>query len=201
MTRSDKTKKFKLNPVVIVALVLCALIAVYCGTTAWLTGGAPVNPIRFLALEDFEYTIEVSADGGTSWTEAENVITFSKSDLENLENYRFRVKQTGNGAAFARVRLSHEWKKGDVRLQGEYNLPFIVNNEELYDNRVNDGYVYYAGVFPVNEETEIFSSFDTANFDSSAITDDVTLSINITVDAVQFNRYQQHWGMDALPWK
>lgn len=204
MGKTKSTKKYKLNPLAVVALVLCTLIAVYCGTTAWLTSGVPLNPLRLTSLQDFVYTIDVSTDGGKTWASKDDVLTFTKDDIGNLANVCFRVKQTGNGVAFTRVRISQEWVASDnTRLQGEYNLPFIVDaNDKLFDNRFNDGYVYYKGAFPVGGDgVVIFSGFDTANFDTSAIPSGVTLRIDVTVDAVQFNRYQQFWGIDALPWR
>lgn len=212
MSKTKSTKKYKLNPLAVVALVLCALIAVYCGTTAWITSGTPLNPLRLTSLQDFVYTIEVSTDGGTSWTPQSAVLEFSVNDNGKLvtsggteiSSYRFKAVQSGNGVAFTRVRISQEWLKSDgTRLQGEYNLPFTVaENNKLFDNRFNDGFVYYAGAFPTGDKgVEIFSGFDTANFDTSAIPSGVTLRIDVTVDAVQFNRYQQFWGIDTLPWR
>ncbi|MBR2956639.1 MAG: hypothetical protein IKL41_05995 [Clostridia bacterium] len=204
MSKTKSTKKYKLNPLAVVALVLCALIAVYCGTTAWLTSGVPLNPLRLTSLQDFVYSIEVSTNGGETWAPKSEVLTFAKEDIGNLANVCFRVKQAGNGVAFTRVRISQEWVTSDgKRLQGEYNLPFIVaENDKLFDNRFTDGFVYYKGAFPISDEgVEIFSGFDFANFDTSAIPSGVTLRIDVTVDAVQFNRYQQFWGIDALPWR
>ncbi len=209
MSKTKSTKKYKLNPLAVVALVLCALIAVYCGTTAWLTSGTPLNPLRLTSLQDFVYSIEVSTDGGETWAPKSEVLTFAKEDIGDLANVCFKVKQEGNGVAFTRVRISQEWvvldTNGNVtqRLQGEYNLPFeLATNDKLFDNRFNDGFVYYKGAFPLsNDGVVVFSGFDTANFDTSAIPADVTLRIDVTVDAVQFNRYQQFWGIDALPWR
>lgn len=214
MSKTKTTKKYKLNPLAVVALVLCALIAVYCATTAWLTSGVPLNPLRLTSLQDFVYTVETSVNGGTSWSEQTDVLEFivdnsgnlvNKSDnTKKLTDYSFKAIQDGNGVAFARVRISQEWMKSDgTRLQGEYNLPFIVaENDKLFDNRFNDGFVYYKGAFPLSDNgVVVFSGFDCANFDASAIPDGVTLRIDITVDAVQFNRYQQFWGIEALPWR
>lgn len=214
MSKTKSTKKYKLNPLAIVALVLCALIAVYCGTTAWLTSGTPLNPLRLTSLQDFVYTVETSTNGGTSWSAQSDVLEFivdnsgnlvNKSDnTKKLTDYSFKAVQDGNGVAFARIRVSQEWLKSDgTRLQGEYNLPFIVaESDKLFDNRFNDGFVYYKGAFPLSDNgVVVFSGFDTANFDTSAIPDGVTLRIDVTVDAVQFNRYQQFWGIDALPWR
>ncbi|MBQ8027603.1 MAG: hypothetical protein IJ261_05750, partial [Clostridia bacterium] len=57
-SKEKKNKKFRLNPLAIVALVICALAVVYTATTAWLTG-EPLNPIRFTTLEDFDYKLNV----------------------------------------------------------------------------------------------------------------------------------------------
>lgn len=212
MSKTKSTKKYKLNPLAVVALVLCALIAVYCGTTAWLTSGTPLNPLRLTSLQDFAYDIYVKTPA-TEWAEVTEVLEFvvdSNGNLVNkndtnkkLSDYSFKAVQTGNGVAFIRVRISQEWVTSDgKRLQGEYNLPFeLAANDKLFDNRFNDGFVYYKGAFPANGEAVIFSGFDTANFNTSVIDDNVTLRIDITVDAVQFNRYQQFWGIDTLPWR
>lgn len=215
MSKTKSTKKYKLNPLAVIALVLCALIAVYCGTTAWLTSGVPLNPLRLTSLQDFVYSIYVKTPSDTDWSQPSGPLEFTVDSNGNLVNkadntkkisdYSFKVVQTGNGVAFARVRISQEWVADGTRLQGEYNMPFdLAVNDKLFDNRLNDGYVYYAGAFPVSEDgVVIFSGFDIANFDTSALSaySDVTLSIDVTVDAVQFNRYQQLWGMDSLPWR
>ena len=210
MSKTKTTKKFKLNPLAIVALVLCALVAVYCGTTAWITGGAPINPIAFTQLDDFQFKTNHQQVFTVTFTE-------NPIDTSALEGLNFTVTKTGNGVAFVRFRVSHEWTAVDkdgntVRLQGEYNLPFkLGSDEKLYNNKTEDGFVYYAGSFPAGEEktVEVFSGLDTANFDTSAISaaldagtyTSVTLKINFTVDAVQFNRYRQVWGMETLPWR
>ena len=220
MSKTKTTKKYKLNPLAVVALVLCALIAVYCGTTAWLTSGTPLNPLRLTSLQDFAYTIQVSTDGGTNWAPQTGVLEFAVDANGNLVNkadsnkklsdYSFKIVQEGNGVAFTRVRVSQEWvvldTNGNVtqRLQGEYNLPFVIADEaKFFDNRFNDGYVDYKGAFPANGEAVVFSGFNTANFDTSVIDteDNITLRIDVTVDAVQFNRYQQFWGIETLPWR
>ncbi len=211
MSKSKNTKKFKLNPLAVVALVLCALIAVYCGTTAWITSGVPLNPLRLTSLQDFAYTIYVKTTD-SDWVPQSAPLEFKVNESgklvtaagKEISDYSFKAVQTGNGVAFARVRISQEWVAADgIRFQGEYNMPFIVaDKDKLLDNRFNDGYVYYKGAFPVGGVgVEFFSGFDKANFDTSAIPENVTLRLDITVDAVQFNRYQQFWGMDKLPWR
>lgn len=207
MSKVKTNKKFRLNPIVVVALVLCALIAVYCGTTAWITGGAPVNPLRFVQLQDFDYVVEYSTDS-VNWSPVNGTIDFDYSEMSSLKNLQVRIKQVGNGVAFARVRIIHEWttennEGNTVRLQSQQNLPFIIDTSEFYDNRAVDGYVYHVGDFEENIYYSVIKGFDVASFDSSALSayTDLTLTINITVDAVQFNRYQQFWGIENLPWR
>lgn len=220
-----QNKKFKLNPFAVVALVVCALAVIYSGTTAWLTG-EPINPIRFTQLEDFEYKMNVyflqddgtkvyvvqdSADKGI-YTASSGAVLLNYSD-SSAENYvgrlRADIKQVGNGVAFFRIKISHEIlytpSEGaePTRLQGDPYLPYVINYDEFVDNRMSDGYIYHKGILDNGEEIEVVTGFDGAKFDFSsisALSGEVELSVNITVDAVQFNRYQQFWGMSSRPW-
>lgn len=209
MSKTKTTKKFKLNPIAVVALVLCALIAVYCGTTAWITSGPPISPLSLTQLEDFKFTITPASDGALTYTYNFESSTNNIEEINaQLAALNFSATKAGNGVAFARFRVSHEWTatKTDgttVRLQGEYNLPFnLAANDKLLDNRTQDGYVYYIGAFP-KETVQIFNGLDVSDFDTSALSNyaSVTLSIDFTVDAVQFNRYSQVWGIENLPWR
>lgn len=218
-------KKFRLNPFAVVALVICAVAVIYTATTAWLTG-EPLNPIRFTTLEDFDYKMNVYflQDDGTKifvieesedkgfYTSSSGAIELDYTDSSAL-NYvgklRAEIKQFGNGVAFSRVRVSHEWLYTptggeETRLQGDVNLPYIINTDEFADSRMSDGYLYHKGILDEGDGyIEVVQGFDGANFDASAISSlsgTVELSLNITVDAVQFNRYQQFWGMTSRPW-
>ncbi len=220
-----KNKKFKLNPFAVVALVVCALAVIYTATTAWLTG-EPLNPIRFTSLQDFDYKMNVyfQQDDGTKiyviqdsedkgeYTASSGAILLDYEDA-SAPNYvsrlRAEIKQLGNGVAFSRVKVSHEWLYTPLdgektRLQGEVNLPYTLNAEKFVDKRMNDGYVYHIGSLDESKGyIEVVNGFDGANFDASAISalnGTVELSVNITVDAVQFNRCQQFWGTGSRPW-
>ncbi len=223
---TKQNKKFKLNPFAVVALVVCALAVVYTATTAWLTG-EPLNPIRFTTLEDFDYKMNVYflQDDGTkvdlikdsvdqgNYTSSSGAIKLDYTD-SSAPNYvsrlRAEIKQIGGGVAFLRVKVSHEWLytqsagAESTRLQGEANLPYTLNTSEFADKRMTDGYIYHEGILDESDGyVEVINGFDAANFDASAITalsGTVELSVNITVDAVQFNRYQQFWGMSTRPW-
>ncbi len=223
---TKQNKKFKLNPFAVVALVICALAVIYTATTAWLTG-EPLNPIRFTTLQDFDYKMNVyflqdngdkvyvirdSVDQGV-YASSSGAILLDYSD-SSAENYagrlRAEIKQIGNGVAFSRVRISHELlytpSEGadPTRLQGDPNLPYTINAGEFSDNRMSDGYLYHKGILDEGDGyIEVIQGFDGANFDTSgisALNGTVELSVNITVDAVQFNRYQQFWGMSSRPW-
>ncbi len=222
---TKKNKKFKLNPFAVVALVVCALAVIYTATTAWLTG-EPLNPIRFTTLQDFDYKMNVyflqddgtktyviqdSVDKGVYSSSAGAIkLDYTDSSAPNyVGKLRAEIKQLGDGVAFSRVKVSHEWLytplDGDeTRLQGDVNLPYTINIDEFADNRMSDGYIYHKGIIEEGDGyIEVIQGFDGANFDASAISalsGTVELSVNITVDAVQFNRYQQFWGMTSRPW-
>ncbi len=207
MSKQKSNKKFKLNPIAVAALVLCALVAVYCVTTAWITGSAPLNPIRFAQLQDFTYNIEVSKDSGASFSTQTEVLTYKSSELSDLNNLQVRIQQVGSGVAYIRVRISHEWLVTEsdgstTRLQGGQHLPFVLA-DGVYDNRDVDGYIYIPTILSDGETYSIIEGFDSASVDFSPLAErsDVQLNIDIQVGAVQFNRYRQIWGVDHLPWR
>lgn len=220
-----KNKKFKLNPFAVVALVVCAVAVIYTATTAWLTG-EPLNPISFTTLQDFDYKMNVyflqddgtkvyviqdSVDQGVYTSSAGAIkLDYTNSSAPNyVSKLRAEIKQLGNGVAFSRIKVSHEWfhtpSEGDeTRLQGDVNLPYTINTDEFVDKRMSDGYIYHEGALEEGDGyVEVINGFDGANFDASAISalsGTVELSLNITVDAVQFNRCQQFWGTGSRPW-
>lgn len=213
-----QNKKRRLNPLVIVALAICALAVIYSATTAWLTASIP-NPIRFTQLEDFNYKMNIYFENGES-----DVTVVSDYDCDSAainpisvdysnpaaENYvgklRVEIKQEGSGVAYTRVKLSHEWFNSVTgRLQGDSYLPYNINADDFVDKRDVDGYIYFDGTMSANGDyTTVINGFDSAAFDASTVSSlsgDTELLINVSVDAVQFNRYQQIWGMDSIPWR
>ena len=213
-------KKRRLNPLVFVALVICALAVIYSATGAWLTNSIP-NPIRFTTLEDFDYQMNVYFVGEDNITPAKMVaenyncksgaldpieVDFSNpSATDYVGKLRVAIKQVGSGVAYTRVRISHEWVNSiSGRLQGDSYLPYTVAGS-FVDKRDSDSYVYFNGAMPANGDyTVVFNNFDAASFDVStvsALSGETKLLINVSVDAVQFNRYQQIWGMDTIPWR
>lgn len=204
-----QNKKFRLNPFAAVALAVCALVVVYTATTAWLTG-EPINPISFTKLDDFNYETRVyflQDDGTEVEVTSGSAVEVDYSD-PTAQNYvsklRVEVKHIGDGVAFSRVRVSHEWLAEDGgRLQGDAYLPFKVNSDEFTDARDTDGYIYHKGALNESDGTvNVIDSFDVASFDHSAVISlgNVKLFVNVSVDAVQFNRYKQIWGINSRPW-
>ncbi len=201
MSKKANKKNKKLNPVAIAALVLCALIVVYCGTTAWITGGTPLNPARFIQLQDFDYAIAVT---GATVNQGEGIV-FNEDNISSISDVRVGITQKGNGVAYMRVKISQEWLLTDgSRLQSELNLPFELS-DDFYDNRSVDGYIYYKGTMVPGQEYQLITGFDEASFDATAFDNDaykgLQLKVDVLVDAVQFNRYEAIWGLDSLPWR
>lgn len=209
-----QNKKRRLNPLVIVALAICALAVIYSATTAWLTGNVP-NPVRFTTLEDFDYQMNIYFEGGdvvVSDFDCDSAsidpisVNYSDPDAANyVGKLRVEIKQVGSGVAYTRVRVTHEWINSvSGRLQGDSHLPYMVA-DGFIDKRDSDGYIYFNGTMPANGDyTSVIDGFDSAAFDASTVSSlsgETQLLINISVDAVQFNRYQQIWGMDAIPWR
>lgn len=212
---TKQNKKRRLNPFVIVALVLCALVVIYSSTTAWLTNSIP-NPIRFTQLEDFNYQVKIYFEGGETVATDFDVDSAAINPIEvnytdsSAANYvgklRVEIRQLGSGVAYSRVRVSHEWINSvSGRLQSDSYLPYTLNTDSFVDKRDSDGYAYFDGSMSESDGyVAVISGFDSAKFDSSnvsALSGTTQLLINVSVDAVQFNRYQQIWGMNTIPWR
>lgn len=212
---TKKSNKFRLKPISVIALVLCAVIAVYCGTTAWLTGTV-LSPVRYASLEDFTYNTSVSFSSaaiieddvptasGIGYIDSVTksiIVSTNPADTNYVGNLRFSIRQVGSGVAFVRVKITHEWYNTTqhYRVQDNLNLPFEITEDDFADKREADGYIYSKGAFKPGRAYAVVSGFDAADFDTSGSAD-YQLRINITVDAVQFNRYQQLWGMSKRPW-
>lgn len=212
-----QNKKRRLNPLVIVALAICALAVIYSATTAWLTSSIP-NPIRFTQLEDFDYKMNIYFENGESDVTVVSdydcnsaaispiSVDYSNPAAENyVDKLRVEIRQVGSGVAYTRVRVSHEWINSvSGRLQGDSYLPYTVA-ADFVDKRDSDGYIYFNGVMSESEQyTAVIDGFNSSAFDASTVSSlsgETQLLINVSVDAVQFNRYQQIWGMDTIPWR
>lgn len=212
--KTKLNKKRRLNPLVIVALVICAMAVVYSATTAWLTNSIP-NPIRLTMLEDFDYKMNVYFEGGDAVVSDYDCNSAAIAPIEvnytdpSAANYvgklRVEIKQVGSGVAYTRVRVAHEWINSVTgRLQGDSYLPYTLE-DGFVDKRDSDGYVYFVGAMPADGDyTSVFNGFDSAEFDASTVASlsgTTQLLLNVSVDSVQFNRYQQVWGMDRIPWR
>ena len=219
--KDDGRKKFRLRPWIIAALAVLLVVAVYSGTSAWLTGSV-ISFTRFAKIEDFEFSVTatlVDPTNGTVSTPAIDeftgayLLSTQPGDSNYIGNLRVSIRQDGAGVAFVRVKLTHDFRSTSVtgssvdtvtHFPGNVGLPYVVNNS-FADKTGEDAYYYYRGAFPADSEVNFINSgFSSSDFDYSAdvLTSgtNTRLLVNISVDAVQFNRVTQIWGTTRRPW-
>ncbi len=210
-TASRKLKK----PLIAVLAALAVIVAVYSLTTAWITG-TPINPIRFMNLDDFSAEQDVYFFNGsvrteiTGYQDTNGAITVSlnSADTNYIGNLRANVNFSGSGIAFMRVKMLAEWSSGASVMQADTALPFVIdddadtgNTNKWYDNRENDYCVYYTSA-PSASTISVIRGFDADGLDMETLSSmSLTVKLAFRVDAVQFNRYKQIWEMDSLPWR
>lgn len=202
-------KKFRLRPWTVIALVLCAVVIIYTGTSAWLTGKV-INLTRLANVDGFEVTASVSLSGGgtlsTDPATGAYVLSTNPAHGSYIGKLRVNVHQDGNGLAFVRVKITHDFynRTTGAHMQGNAALPYNITGSGFTDKTAIDGYYYYNGAFPANGTVSLIAS-DPATHDSDygadfLDPDNVVLLVNVTVEAVQFNRAPQIWGLGRRPW-
>ncbi len=141
-------------------------------------------------------------------------VSIDPSDDNYLGNLRAKVLFKGAGVGLVRVRMVEEWSttSNGVRTVQPYNLsmPYTLDNtytgsgnkKAWLDNRMNDYCFYYTT--PVysagTSEIPLITGVNMAGLDLGVLPSDTDVHILFETDAVQVNRYQQYWGISALPW-
>ncbi len=149
-----------------------------------------------------------------------NVDFVNSTSINYIGKLRVNISYTGYGEAFLRVKMTHQFVKegvtggDDLSLQYNAELPYTISTPYLntdvgncrkwYDNRKNDYCFYLASAVytssnSTSAEIPFITGFDDTQFDEAAFSG-ASLKIAIEVEAVQFNRYPQFWGMTELPW-
>ncbi len=201
--RFMEDKKFRL-----ITMLLVTVVIVTGFSFAWFIGRTEYD--RILSLSNFQAepvcSFEGSATIDSQYKDGKLIILSTDPEAPNyIGNFRVDVKYKGDGAAYLRVKMVHEYSVNDVSTQHPANVPYATS-DDWYDNRGNDYCYYYKNEVDADDNTSertlkfITGLNDTAG-DISSIADGVVIKVAVETDMVQINRYPQIWGIDHLPWK
>lgn len=166
-------------------------------------------------LKDFNIDFQLKyTDGGTQQTvgaadlSANNgVVRLTKEQYNTLE---LDSVYTGEGRCYYRVKIIESWIMVDganstiiPHSLSEYDL-----NSNFYDNRSYDGWIYCKEAIDGDSDDELKSlnvlSVSSGGIDAPDLLDDDAsnyVEIAVEVEAVQWNRAKEIWGLNKLPWE
>lgn len=196
-------KKFRL-----ITMLLVTVIIVTGFSFAWFIGRTEYN--RILSLSNFQAEPICSFEGADSidsqYKDGNLIILSTEPEAPNyIGNFRVNVKYKGDGAAYLRVKMVHEYSVNGVSTQHPANVPYATS-DDWYDNRGNDYCYYYKNEVDADDNTsektlEFITGLNDTEGDISGVADGVVIKVAVETDMVQINRYPQIWGIDHLPWK
>ena len=201
--RFMEDKKFRL-----ITMLLVTVIIVTGFSFAWFIGRTEYN--RILSLSNFQAEPICSFEGADSidsqYKDGNLIILSTEPEAPNyIGKFRVNVKYKGDGAAYLRVKMVHEYSVNGVSTQHPANVPYATS-ADWYDNRGNDYCYYYKNEVDADDNTsektlEFITGLNDTEGDISGVADGVVIKVAVETDMVQINRYPQIWGIDHLPWK
>ena len=166
-------------------------------------------------LKDFNIDFQLKyTDGGIQQTvgaadlSANNgVVRLTKEQYNTLE---LDSVYSGEGRCYYRVKIIESWIMVDganstiiPHSLSEYDL-----NSNFYDNRSYDGWVYCKEAIDGESDSSLKSlnvlSVSSGGIDApDLLNDDASnyVEIAVEVEAVQWNRAKEIWGLNKLPWE
>lgn len=193
----------------IAVLIIClvAVISIVSGSLAWYSSTNSVTQFASLAGFTTKANIYLADESGneTKIPKDENgllVLSANPEDDNYIGNLKIKVVHRGYANSYVRVKMNIQWTMPDGTVTQNVLPPFTFA-DKWYDNRENDYCVYYTedtGLFETHDKS-IITGFNSDEFAQKTMTKDAVAKLAVTVEAVQVNRYQQIWGIEALPWK
>ncbi len=192
----------------IAVLIIClvAVIAIVSGSLAWYSSTNSITQLGYLA--GFRTTAEVyliNSNGAKIQPRVDEnglyILSTNPEDNNYIGNLKINVIHKGGANSYVRVKMNVQWTMPDGTVAQNIMLPFEFA-EKWYDNRENDYCVYYTedeGLFSSYDKS-IIAGFDSERFQNESLTESAIPKVAISVESVQINRYQQVWGLEALPW-
>lgn len=208
----NKSVERKRTLVTLFVYIVCILAIVglctYSATMARFSKGESAGYSN--ELKDFDMSYNLSYDGAdTNEPNAHGIVRLNIADYASL---KLSTTYRGEGKCYYRFKINESWQHKDgsnveyltPRSLSDYNL-----TSDFYDNRGYDGYIYcttpLSGNAPnaminTNVITSCIPGIDAPDLldaaDASTFVD-----ISVELEAVQWNRAKELWGLSKLPWE
>ena len=220
---TNRSAKKAWNPIVVLALVLCAVFGLTAITYSWLTQSKTAVPtgdasnvfVSQMEIDDFSYVLQYSFDG-ENWQNAHTAndangglggVVVDPSNVSNVNPIRdlhFQLRQTGTVKSAVRVKFSYQWVKTENLQEKTVQGPALsltpdFANPSPWRYNMDDGFYYYVDstasyVFPRNQDISLVTGFTLGSTPNDT---GAKLKIIAFVDGVQFNRYREVWELTS----
>ncbi|MBQ7654855.1 MAG: hypothetical protein IJS17_07275 [Clostridia bacterium] len=229
MEKKGENKRFDLKKLIVIAAVAVLIVATALAWFVYTSdpfnnsfGLSNFNTELDCYFMDNGTRINLSDITGVIDTDTKLInLSLDPDDDNYFANFHVDVKYKGKGHGYLRVKVVTEAKdssgyatltdsKIPYTLSAEYSDNQGNNQAAWYDNRNMDFCYYYATALSGNDSTlatlSVITGAQTTDIDSGfdaayLLENNYTLSVAVSSDMVQINRYPQFWGINTLPWK
>lgn len=205
-------KRFK---VTVIVYAVCILLLAAFFTISGTVSRFATSKSETVAASDNDF------DAWFEWTTVDGANTevpvlnstgvYRLNNIDDYDNLKLDIKYKGEGRSYLRFKITESWQHNDGvhDVITPHSLSTYTLGENFYDNRSDDGFIYYA--LPLNGEdntttltlnaiTQCIGGEDALDLldhtDASTFVD-----ISVELEAVQWNRAKELWGISKLPWE
>lgn len=205
-------KRFKIT---VIVYAVCILLLVVFFTVNGTVSRFATSRSETVVAEDkdfdawFEWTTVDGSDTALPVLNTNGV--YRLNNIDDYDNLKLDIKYRGEGRSYLRFKITESWQHNDGGhdVITPHSLSIYTLGENFYDNRSDDGFIYYAlplsgednvNTLTLNAITQCVGGEDAPdlldNADASTFVD-----ISVELEAVQWNRAKEMWGISKLPWE
>lgn len=132
---------------------------------------------------------------------------------EQYSTMQLTINYTGDARCYYRFKIAESWLYADNNAGGAsiiipHTLSDYLLSSAFYDNRSYDGWIYYKNLVdsesPDNVKNVIAISGASVGSDAADLLNgdhSNCVEISLELEAVQWNRAKEIWGLSKLPWQ
>lgn len=132
---------------------------------------------------------------------------------EQYSTMQLIINYTGDARCYYRFKIAESWLYADNIAVGDSTIiPHTLSDYSLssvfYDNRSYDGWIYYKNAVDGESSNDVknviaISSVSVGSDAADLLNEDHSncVEISLELEAVQWNRAKEIWGLDRLPWQ
>lgn len=205
----------KRSRVTLIVYIVCILILLGFATFA--------NTQAKYAKADTESIVATAKDFDVwfAWTTVDGANTsvpilnnngvYRLNNINDYDNLKLDLKYKGEGKSYVRFKITESWQHQEAGhdVITPHSLSTYTLGSDFYDNRSDDGFIYCRVPLYGNDANTVISKEAIIQCikgnDANDLLDpshaSTFVDISIELEAVQWNRAMELWGLRELPWE